>query len=61
MNLKYNYIFKLYFIIWEIREGSILKNPDGTISYRAVFPGTNNWYLMTEKEEEGSGDPQCQE
>ncbi|MBQ8153889.1 MAG: RagB/SusD family nutrient uptake outer membrane protein [Prevotella sp.] len=34
---------------WEIREGSILKNPDGTISYRAVFPGTNNWYLMTEE------------
>ena len=32
---------------WEIREGSVLKNPDGTISYRAVFPGTNNWYLFT--------------
>ena len=32
---------------WEIREGSILKNADGTLSYRAVFPGTNNWYLFT--------------
>ncbi len=34
---------------WEIREGSILKNEDGTISYRAVFPGTNNWYLFTDE------------
>jgi len=34
---------------WEIREGSILKNPDGTISYRAVFPGVNNWYLFTDE------------
>lgn len=34
---------------WEIREGSVLKNDDGTISYRAVFPGTNNWYLMTDE------------
>lgn len=34
---------------WEIREGSVLKNDDGTISYRAVFPGTNNWYLQTEE------------
>ncbi|MBQ8656919.1 MAG: RagB/SusD family nutrient uptake outer membrane protein [Prevotella sp.] len=33
---------------WEIREGSIMKNADGTISYRAVFPGTNNWYLFDE-------------
>ncbi len=32
---------------WEIREGSIFKNADGTLSYRAVFPGTNNWYLFT--------------
>lgn len=34
---------------WEIREGSILKNANGTISYRAVFPGTNNWYLFTDE------------
>ena len=34
---------------WEIREGSVLKNADGTISYRAIFPGTNNWYLFTQE------------
>jgi SusD family. len=34
---------------WEMREGCVLKNEDGTISYRAVFPGTNNWYLTTEE------------
>ena len=34
---------------WEMREGCILKNEDGTISYRGVFPGTNNWYLTTEE------------
>ena len=34
---------------WEIREGSVLKNIDGTLSYRAVFPGTNNWYLFTDE------------
>ena len=34
---------------WEIREGSILKNANGTISYRAIFPGTNNWYLYTDE------------
>ena len=32
---------------WEIREGSIFKNANGTISYRAVFPGVQNWYLYT--------------
>jgi len=31
---------------WEYREGDVLKNANGTISYRAVFPGTNNWYLF---------------
>lgn len=34
---------------WEMRDGCVLKNEDGTISYRAVFPGTNNWYLTTEE------------
>lgn len=34
---------------WEMREGCVLKNVDGTISYRAVFPGTNNWYLFNEQ------------
>ena len=34
---------------WEMREGCILKNEDGTISYRGVFPGTNNWYLTTDE------------
>ncbi len=34
---------------WEMREGCVLKNEDGTISYRGVFPGTNNWYLTTEE------------
>ena len=34
---------------WEMREGCILKNADGTISYRGVFPGTNNWYLTTDE------------
>ena len=30
---------------WEYRDGCVLKNADGTLSYRAIFPGTNNWYL----------------
>lgn len=34
---------------WEMREGCVLKNVDGTISYRAVFPGTSNWYLFNEQ------------
>jgi hypothetical protein len=34
---------------WEMREGCVLKNEDGTLSYRGVFPGTNNWYLTTEE------------
>lgn len=34
---------------WEMRDGCVLKNEDGTISYRGVFPGTNNWYLTTEE------------
>ncbi len=34
---------------WEMREGCVLKNVDGTISYRAVFPGTSNWYLFDEQ------------
>lgn len=34
---------------WEYRDGCILKNADGTISYRAIYPGTNSWYLTTEE------------
>jgi hypothetical protein len=34
---------------WEMREGCVLKNVDGTISYRAVVPGTSNWYLFNEQ------------
>ena len=30
---------------FEIREGSIKKNADGTFSYRVIPPGTNTWYL----------------
>lgn len=30
---------------WEYREGCVIKKADGTLSYRAIFPGTNNWYL----------------
>ncbi|MCD8289508.1 MAG: RagB/SusD family nutrient uptake outer membrane protein [Prevotella sp.] len=33
---------------WETREGDVLLNSDGTLSYRAVFPGNNAWYLFDE-------------
>ncbi len=33
---------------WELREGDVLANSDGTLSYRAIFPGNNNWYLYDE-------------
>ncbi|MCD8281977.1 MAG: RagB/SusD family nutrient uptake outer membrane protein [Prevotella sp.] len=33
---------------WEMREGDVLLNSDGTLSYRAVFPGNNAWYLFDE-------------
>ncbi len=33
---------------WEVREGDVLLNSDGTLSYRAIFPGNNNWYLFDE-------------
>ncbi len=33
---------------WELREGDVLKNDDGTMSYRAIFPGNDNWYLYDE-------------
>ncbi len=33
---------------WELREGDVLANADGTLSYRAIFPGNDNWYLYDE-------------
>ncbi len=33
---------------WEMREGDVLRNDDGSLSYRAIFPGNNNWYLYDE-------------
>ena len=34
---------------FEMRDGDVLKNANSTLSYRAVFPGTNNWYLYTDE------------
>ena len=33
---------------WQLNEGDVLMNDDGTVSYRAVFPGNNAWYLFDE-------------
>ncbi len=33
---------------WEMREGDVLRNDDGSLSYRAIFPGNDNWYLYDE-------------
>ena len=32
---------------WETRDGCVIKNPDGTLSYRAIYPGIGAWYLNT--------------
>ncbi len=31
-----------------LNSGDLLMNEDGTMSYRCVFPGTNNWYFFDE-------------
>lgn len=33
---------------FEIRENSLFKNSNGTISYRVIPPGTGTWYIMDE-------------
>ena len=34
---------------FEMREGDIIKNTDGTFSYRCVPPGVNTWYITDEE------------
>jgi len=33
----------------EMREGDILRNADGTFSYRCIPPGVNTWYISNDK------------
>lgn len=33
----------------EMREGDILRNADGTFSYRCIPPGVNTWYIANDK------------
>ncbi len=32
-----------------LNSGDVIRNDDGTLSYRCVFPGTNNWYFYDDQ------------